>query len=128
MLSRLNSGEWSTDTQCVDTEQRRRDASPGVLELGTVLVSPHGAVKVIRSRTAADDGWNCSDGAAVSDAEAGDAREWSAYSPSELAAALELAREVSELSGQPVVGGGLATWDACSGRPCILPKLAKLVR
>jgi len=112
----------------VTTEQRRRNAyrSSG-LEPGTLLVSPHGAVKVIRSRTAADDGWNCSDGAAVSDTEADDEREWRPYTPDALAAALELAREVSELSGQPVVGGGLATWDACSGRPCILPKLAKLV-
>ena len=92
-----------------------------------MLVSPHGAVKVIRSRTANDDGWNCSDGAAVSDVEADDDREWSVYAPHELAAALHLAREVSELSGQPAVGGGIATWDACSGRPCILPKLAKLV-
>jgi hypothetical protein len=26
------------------------------------------------------------------------------------------------------LSGGLATWDACSGRPCVLPKLARLIR
>ena len=82
---------------------------------------------MIRSRTGADDGWNCSDGAAVPDIEADDEREWRAYTPDELAAALRLARDVSQLSGQPELGGGLASWDACSGRPCVLPKLAKLI-
>lgn len=94
---------------------------------GTILVDPHGTVRVLRTRTAADDGWNCSDGAALLDTDVTNAREWTAYTPDELAAALLLARDVSRLSGQPELGGGLATWDACSGRPCILPKLAKLV-
>ncbi len=30
-----------------------------------ILVSPSGSVRILRSRTADDDGWNCSDGAAV---------------------------------------------------------------
>jgi hypothetical protein len=84
-----------------------------------ILVSPRGGVRILRSRTADDDGWNCSDGAAVTDDDAHDPEQWTAYSPEELAARLALASELS---------GGLATWDACSGRPCVLPKLARLIR
>jgi hypothetical protein len=93
-----------------------------------ILVSPSGDVRILRSRTADGDGWNCSDGAAVTDAEAGDSDRWAAYSPKELAARLALAAEVCELGGLRELSGGLATWDACSGRPCVLPKLARLVR
>ncbi len=93
-----------------------------------ILVSPTGSVRILRSRTAADDGWNCSDGAAVSDEHAGDHDHWVAYSPEELAARLALATEVCNLGGLRELSGGLATWDACSGRPCVLPKLARLIR
>jgi hypothetical protein len=92
-----------------------------------VMVSPAGAVKIIRTRTANDDGWNCADGAALSDAEANDPAYWNGYTPEDLAAQLRLARELTELAGQRELSGGLATWDACSGRPCVLPKLARLV-
>jgi hypothetical protein len=91
------------------------------------MVSPFGSVKIIRTRTANDDGWNCSDGAALSDDEANDPAQWNAYTPEDLAAQLRLARELTELAGQRELSGGLATWDACSGRPCVLPKLARLV-
>ena len=97
------------------------------LHPGTILVSPSGSVRILRSRTAGDDGWNCSDGAAVSDDEAIDAAQWVAYNPEELAARLALAAEVCELGGFKELSGGLATWDACSGRPCVLPRLARLI-
>jgi len=93
-----------------------------------ILVSPSGAVRILRSRTADDRGWNCSDGAAISDDDADDPEQWNAYSPEELAARLSLAAEVCELGGLRELSGGLATWDACSGRPCVLPRLARLVR
>jgi hypothetical protein len=93
-----------------------------------ILVSPTGTVRILRSRTAADDGWNCSDGAALADEDAADTDHWSAYTPEELAARLRLAEEVCQLGGTRQLSGGLATWDACSGRPCVLPKLARLVR
>ena len=93
---------------------------------GTVLVSPSGVVKVVRSRTAADDGWNCSEGAPIDDTDAENSALWQAYTPEQLLADLSLARELRGLSGQRELSGGLATWDACSGRPCVLPKLAKL--
>jgi hypothetical protein len=97
------------------------------LRAGMVMVSPDGNVKIIRSRTANDDGWNCSDGAGLDDDEANDPRQWIGYTPEELAAQLRLARELTQLSGQRELSGGLATWDACSGRPCVLPRLARLV-
>ena len=93
-----------------------------------ILVSSSGSVRILRSRTADDDGWNCSDGAAVSDDEAGDPDQWVAYRPEELAARLALAAEVCDLGGLRELSGGLATWDACSGRPCVLPRLARLIR
>jgi len=93
-----------------------------------ILVSPTGGVRILRSRTADDNGWNCSDGAAVSDDDVSAADQWVAYSPEELAARLTLAAEVCELGGLRELSGGLATWDACSGRRCVLPKLARLVR
>jgi len=93
-----------------------------------ILVSPTGSVRILRSRTAEGTGWNCSDGAAVSDDDARDGERWAAYSPEELAARLALAAEVCELGGLRELSGGLATWDACSGRPCALPKLARLIR
>jgi hypothetical protein len=105
------------------------DAAPVVhLAPGVILVSPHGAVRILRSRTKDDTGWNCSDGAAITDDHATDPREWTPYTPEQLAADLRLARELAEISGHRALGGGIATWDACSGRPCILPKLARLVR
>lgn len=97
------------------------------LVAGMVLVSPTGQIRILRSRTADDTGWNCSDGAAIDDATANDPSSWNAYTPAQLAADLQLAREVSEISGHRALSGGLATWDACSGRPCVLPKLARLV-
>jgi len=99
-----------------------------VLSPGMVLVSPNGTVKIIRSRTANDDGWNCSDGAALDDEDASDPASWTAYTPEQLAADLQLARDLDRISGERELRGGLATWDACSGRPCVLPKLARLVR
>ncbi|MEM1332178.1 MAG: hypothetical protein AAGG08_01870 [Actinomycetota bacterium] len=98
------------------------------LESGDVLVSPRGSVRIIRSRTKADDGWNCTDGAPLPDDEANDRRQWVAYRPGELADALALAAEVQAISDQPVMSGGLRTWDACSGRPCVLPRLAAVAR
>jgi hypothetical protein len=97
------------------------------LRSGMVMVSPTGRVKILRSRTANDDGWNCSDGAALADDAANDSKEWTAYTPEELAAQLRIARELTRLSGERELSGGLATWDACSGRPCVLPRLARLV-
>ncbi len=91
-------------------------------------MSPAGKVRILRSRTADDSGWNCSDGAAVSDDEVHDADLWHAYSPEELAARLALAAEVCDLGGLRELSGGLATWSACSGRPCVLPRLARLAR
>jgi len=93
-----------------------------------ILVSPAGNVRILRSRTADDDGWNCSDGAAVSDDEADDPERWVGYHPEELSARLALATEVCDLGGFRELSGGLATWDACSGRRCVLPKLARLIR
>jgi hypothetical protein len=102
--------------------------APTELGPGVILISPHGQIRILRSRTAADTGWNCSDGAAIDDGTANDPSSWSAYTPEQLAADLQLAREVSEISGHRALSGGLATWDACSGRPCVLPKLARIVR
>lgn len=98
------------------------------LRAGTILVSPAGNVRILRSRTANDDGWNCSDGAAIADEIANDPERWVAYSPEQLASRLALAAEVCDLGGQRELSGGLATWDACSGRPCVLPRLARLIR
>ncbi len=107
-------------------QDESNDVEP--LRSGIVLVSPTGDVRILRSRTSDDTGWNCSDGAAIDDRTANDASSWSAYTPQQLAADLQLAREVSEISGHRALSGGIATWDACSGRPCVLPKLARLVR
>lgn len=94
---------------------------------GTILVSRSGQVKILRSRNKLENGWNCADGAGISDDEATRSDLWMAYTPEELAADLLLARDLNDLRGHRALGGGLATWDACSGRPCVLPKLAKLV-
>jgi len=98
------------------------------LESGHVLVNARGRVRIVRSRTTADDGWNCTDGAPITDAEADNSDLWTAYSPDDLAAALEVAAQVQSLSDEPLMSGGIRTWDACSGRPCVLPKLAGVVR
>ncbi len=94
---------------------------------GSILVNRSGAVRIIRSRTADGAGWNCADGAAIDDVSARDADRWSVYTPERLAADLQLAAEVRRLGGHRELAGGLASWDACSGRPCVLPRLAKLV-
>ena len=109
-------------TAVVDAPCSPRDFAPG-----TILVSASGQIKIIRSRTSDDTGWNCADGAAIRDDQARDTDLWRAYTPEHLAADLLLAADVRQLAGHKVMGGGIATWDACSGRPCILPKLAKLV-
>lgn len=98
------------------------------LEPGDILINPRGRVRIVRSRTAGDDGWNCTDGAPILDVEAGDPSLWKAYSPDGLATALEVAAQVAALSGEPILAGGIRTWDACSGRPCLLPRLAGVVR
>lgn len=98
------------------------------LEPGTILVDPQGRVRIIRSRTASDDGWNCTDGAPILDVEADDRDRWTPYTPQRLANALHVADQVAALSSEPLMAGGIRTWDACSGRPCILPKLAGVVR
>lgn len=103
------------------------ELSARTLRPGTILVSRTGQIRIVRSRTADDRGWNCSDGAAIEDIEANNQALWSPYAPEQLAADLRLAEEVRELGGHRELGGGLATWDACSGRPCVLPKLAKIV-
>lgn len=99
-----------------------------MLEAGHILVNEEGRVRIIRTRTAEDDGWNCNDGAPIDDAEANDASLWTAYTAEELAADLALAREVRSISDEPILDGGLRTWDACSGRPCVLPRLAESAR
>jgi hypothetical protein len=99
-----------------------RDITPG-----TILVSPAGQVKIVRTRTKCGTGWNCADGAGITDVEANDTEQWSVFAPEQLASDLSLAREVRELGGLRELRGGLATWDACSGRICQLPKLAKML-
>ena len=94
---------------------------------GTILVNRAGQVRIVRSRTATGSGWNCADGAAIDNDEARDQNRWTGYTPEQLAAALTLAEEVRQISGQRELAGGIATWDACSGRPCVLPKLARVV-
>lgn len=105
-------------------------SEPGLNELqpGMILVNGLGNLRVLRSRTREDDGWNCADGAAIEDADATNVDKWVAYDPAVLAADLKLARELHEIAGERELSGGLATWDACSGRRCVLPKLAKIVR
>jgi hypothetical protein len=98
------------------------------LETGHILINARGRVRVVRSRTAEEDGWNCNDGAPISDVEANDPTLWTAYTADELAASLEVAAQVRCLSEQPLMAGGIRTWDACSGRPCVLPRLAGVVR
>jgi hypothetical protein len=94
---------------------------------GTILVNPSGLIKVLRSRTSDGSGWNCSDGAAISDDRASDPNAWTPYTPEQLASDLAIASELRQISGHRALSGGLSTWDACSGRPCQLPKLAKLI-
>jgi hypothetical protein len=105
-----------------------RDASDRVeLAAGMVLVGPTGQVRILRSRTADDSGWNCSDGAAIDDGTANDPSSWTPYTPAQLAADRAISRDGHAIAGHRVMSGGLATWDACSGRPCQLPKFARLV-
>ena len=98
------------------------------LESGHILVNARGRVRIVRSRTSADDGWNCTDGAPITDTEAENPELWTAYSPDDLAAALEVAKQVQDLADEPLMAGGIRTWDACSGRPCVLPRLAQVTR
>ncbi len=100
----------------------------GFIGPGTILVSRTGQIKILRSRNKLENGWNCADGAGIDDDDIERTELWRAYSSDELAADLALAADLNEVRGHRVLGGGLATWDACSGRPCVLPKLAKLVR
>ena len=94
---------------------------------GMILINGDGMIKIIRSRMADGTGWNCADGAGIDDASALDPTKWSLYTPDELVGDLKLAGELRDMSGNREFGGGLATWDACSGRPCVLPKLARVV-
>jgi hypothetical protein len=98
------------------------------LQSGHILVNARGRVRIVRSRTSRGDGWNCTDGAPITDLEAENPDLWTAYTADQLAAALEVAAQVAELSDEPLMAGGIRTWDACSGRPCVLPKLAGVVR
>ena len=113
----------------LDTSETTAAASPTEpIGPGTILVSRTGQIKILRSRTKDDSGWNCADGAGMTDDEVANTDLWRSYSPEELSSDLQLAADVNELRGHRVLGGGLATWDACSGRPCVLPRLAKTVR
>jgi hypothetical protein len=112
----------STEGSVVDAVAQQRQIGPG-----TILVSRTGQIKILRSRNKLENGWNCADGAGIADDDVHRCDLWRAYSPEELAADLALAADLNDLRGHRVLGGGLATWDACSGRPCVLPKLAKLV-
>lgn len=112
----------------LDSSVTEQGAPSRPVDTGTILVSSTGQVKILRSRNRDDNGWNCSDGAGMSDAEIAKEYLWTAYTPDELAADLRLAAELNEVRGHRSLGGGLATWDACSGRPCVLPRLAKMVR
>mgnify|MGYP001820013404 CR=1 FL=1 len=98
------------------------------LEAGQILVNARGRVRIVRSRTSGEDGWNCTDGAPISDLEAENPQLWTAYTPEALATALDVARQVANLSDEPLMAGGIRTWDACSGRPCVLPRLAGVAR
>lgn len=98
------------------------------LDPDTILIDHQGRIRIVRSRTSADDGWNCTDGAPILDAEAEDRDRWTPYTPARLATALLVAEQVGALSSEPLMAGGIRTWDACSGRPCVLPKLAGVVR
>jgi hypothetical protein len=98
------------------------------LETGNILINSRGRVRIVRTRNKADDGWNCNDGNPISDEEADDAELWTPYTQDELAIALDVATQVADLSEEPLMSGGIRTWDACSGRPCVLPKLADVTR
>jgi hypothetical protein len=98
------------------------------LHPGTILVSAAGVIKILRSRNKLDNGWNCADGAGIDDSDAHDAGVWTAYTAERLAADLSIARELHGMAGERELSGGLATWDACSGRRCVLPRLAKLTK
>ena len=110
----------------VDNEPTAPESAPKI-EPGMILVNGLGNLRVLRSRTREDDGWNCADGAAINDADANNTDKWQAYQPAQLAADLGLARELHAIAGERELSGGLATWDACSGRRCVLPKLARIV-
>ena len=103
-------------------------ASAAELHPGTILVSSAGGIKILRSRNKLDNGWNCADGAGIDDSEAQNAGLWTAYTPERLAADLSIAMELHGMAGGRELSGGLASWDGCSGRRCVLPKLAKLVK
>lgn len=112
----------STEGAVADAATCGRSIGPG-----SILVSRTGQIKILRSRNKLENGWNCADGAGIGDDEVARTDLWMAYTAEELAADLALASDLNEVRGHRVLGGGLATWDACSGRPCMLPKLAKLV-
>ncbi len=110
------------------THGSAEELNVSTLESGHILVNARGRVRIVRSRTSGDDGWNCTDGAPITDVEADNAELWTAYTPDQLAVALDVAKQVERLSDQPLMAGGIRTWDACSGRPCVLPRLAGVVR
>ena len=103
-------------------------AAAAQLHPGTILVSATGVIKILRSRNKLDNGWNCADGAGIDDSVAQNVGVWTAYTPDRLVADLSIAAELHGMAGERELSGGLATWDACSGRRCVLPKLAKLAR
>ena len=51
-LESLNPSSTRADEHAVST-----------LDPGTILIDPQGRSRIVRSRTASDDGWNCTDGA-----------------------------------------------------------------
>ena len=116
--------EESLNSSCGSAEELNVSS----LEPGHIPVNARGRVRIVRSRTGTGDGWNCTDGAPISDAEAENTGLWTVYTPDGLAAALEVAKQVASLSDEPLMVGGIRTWDACSGRPCVLPRLAGVVR
>jgi hypothetical protein len=116
------------DESLNSSHRSAEELNVSTLESGHILVNARGRVRIVRSRTSGDDGWNCTDGAPITDVEADNAELWTTYTPDELATALLVAKQVESLSDQPLMAGGIRTWDACSGRPCVLPRLAGVVR
>ena len=100
--------EESLNSSCGSAEELNVSS----LEPGHILVNARGRVRIVRSRTGTGDGWNCTDGAPISDAEAENTGLWTVYTPDGLAAALEVAKQVASLSElgsgqlQSGLGGG----------------------
>jgi hypothetical protein len=120
--------EPSTDESLNSSPGPAEELNVSLLEPGHILVNARGRVRIVRSRTGGDDGWNCTDGAPIADLEVVNPELWTTYTPEELATALGVAAPVASLSDEPLMAGGIRTWDACSGRPCVLPRLAGVAR